>query len=253
MFLFLGIIIAHQVPQIEDYWCCDPLLKVPGIIDGMPINRFKLLLSCLHLNDNSKVKPRGDPEYDKLYKVQLLLVMAQNNFIHQYRPSREVSIDEAMVGFKGRSSLKQYMPLKPTKRGYKVWCLCEARTGYMCNFDVYTGVGTVSGGDGLGASVVKKLMDPFKGSGHFVYYDNFFTSVDLAHDLLDQYGSFSCGTARSNRKKFPECLKKIKIARGVSKNKLGENSTVNCIAWQDKKLVHFVDTISDPAETTQVF
>ena len=31
-----------------------------------------------------------------------------------------------------------------------------------------------------------------------------------------------------------------------------ENGKVNCIAWQDKKLVHFVDTISNPLDSTQV-
>ena len=43
-----------------------------------------------------------------------------------------------MIGFKGRSTLLQYMPLKPTKRGYKVLCRCDAKTDYMCEFDIYT-------------------------------------------------------------------------------------------------------------------
>ena len=30
-----------------------------------------------------------------------------------YEPGRDISIDEAMIPFKGRSTLKQYMPLKP--------------------------------------------------------------------------------------------------------------------------------------------
>ena len=33
----------------------------------------------------------------------------------------ECAIDEAMVKYKGRSSLKQYLPMKPIKRGFKVW------------------------------------------------------------------------------------------------------------------------------------
>ena len=39
----------------------------------------------------------------------------------------------------GRSSLKQYMPNKPTKRVYKIWCSCYDRNGYTCCFQVYTG------------------------------------------------------------------------------------------------------------------
>ena len=41
--------------------------------------------------------------------------------------------------FAGRSSMKQYMPLKPTKRGFKVWVRADAITGYFCDFDVYVG------------------------------------------------------------------------------------------------------------------
>ena len=60
--LFLGIIIAmgvHVLPSIANYWSTDSLLGVPGISSGMPIDRFKALLSCLHLNNNSKAVPRN--------------------------------------------------------------------------------------------------------------------------------------------------------------------------------------------------
>ena len=104
-----------------------------------PIDRFKVLLHCLHMNDNATKKSPGDPEYDWLHKLRPLLTSINSNFLHQYNPNRELSVDEAMVGFKGRSSLKQYMPMKSTKRGYKVWCLCDSHNGFICNFEVYTG------------------------------------------------------------------------------------------------------------------
>jgi hypothetical protein len=40
-----------------------------------------------------------------------------------YIPSSVMAVDESMVQFNGRFSMKQYMPMKPVKRGYKVWCL----------------------------------------------------------------------------------------------------------------------------------
>ena len=36
------------------------------------------------------------------------------NYMKLYNVSRQVSIDESMILFKGRSSLKQYNPMKPT-------------------------------------------------------------------------------------------------------------------------------------------
>jgi len=42
---------------------------------------------------------------------------------------------------KGRSAIKQYIPLKPTKRGYKLWIRADSKTGYVCKykFEVYSG------------------------------------------------------------------------------------------------------------------
>ena len=90
--------------------------------------------------------------------------LQQNNFLRQYTFFRDLSIDEAMVIFKARSSLKQYKPLKPIKRGYKVWCL------YLKMDQGYTGAksGDVWVDGGLGASVIKQLMEQFKGLYHFL-------------------------------------------------------------------------------------
>lgn len=75
--------------------------------------------------------------------------------------------------------------MKPTKRGYKVWCLCDSTNGYLCNVEVYSGAsGSNIKEEGPGPSVVKRLIEPFKGKRHFVFYDNLFSSVDLAKDLL---------------------------------------------------------------------
>jgi len=83
-----------------------------------------------------------------------------------YKPSGTVAVDESITAFKGRSSLKQYMPMKPIKRGYKVWNLADSSTGYVLSFDVYAGKnmdssggssGTGSDAYGLGERVVINL------------------------------------------------------------------------------------------------
>ena len=55
----------------------------------------------------------------------------KDRFKSVYYPHCEVSIDEAMIPFKGRSSMKQYLPMKPVKRGFKVWVMADATNGYM--------------------------------------------------------------------------------------------------------------------------
>lgn len=60
-----------------------------------------------------------------------------------------------MIRFKGKKSFKQYMLLKPIKRGFKVWVRANANTGFVMQFEVYTG--KENGGSGLGTRVVKKF------------------------------------------------------------------------------------------------
>ena len=66
---------------------------------------------------------RGDPNFDKLYIVRPVIDALQKNCLKCYDPDDVMSVDESMISFKGRSSLKQYMPKKPIRRGYKVWML----------------------------------------------------------------------------------------------------------------------------------
>jgi len=97
----------------------------------------------------------GDPQYDRLHKVRPLLQKLNKEFQGQSVSSTSQSIDEAMILFKGRSTIKQYMLLKPVKRGYKVWARCDSTTGYVYQFDIYTGKAEdQQAGVGLGSRVV---------------------------------------------------------------------------------------------------
>ncbi len=75
-------------------------------------DRFFELHRYLHFVDNSTLSAPGTPEYDKLGKVAPIITTLSEQFAAVYEPAKHISIDEAMVPFKGRSSLKQYMPKK---------------------------------------------------------------------------------------------------------------------------------------------
>ena len=79
----------------------------------------------------------------------------------------------------GRSALKQYMPLKPVKRGMKVWLVAESSTGYFLDLQVYVGKEGEVGEHALGERVVLELTEKFKGKGYRVFCDNFFSSLRL--------------------------------------------------------------------------
>jgi hypothetical protein len=66
-----------------------------------------------------------------------LINKLNEKFFSNFNPSRNIAIDESMVAFKGRTTLKQYMPLKPIKRGIKIWAAACSKTGYLLQFEAY--------------------------------------------------------------------------------------------------------------------
>ena len=97
------------------------------------------LSTYFHFVNNENIAARGQPEYDRLAKVHPVIFALQKSFLEAYNPHRENAVDEAVVKFKGRSFLKQYLPMKPIKCGFKVWVRADSQNGYLCNFDIYTG------------------------------------------------------------------------------------------------------------------
>ena len=55
-------------------------------------------------------------------------------------PTALQAIDEHMVKFKGQHAMKKYMPMKPIKRGFKMWCRNDFASGYLFQCDIYGGV-----------------------------------------------------------------------------------------------------------------
>lgn len=105
------------------------------------------------------------------------------------------------------------MPAKSIKRGIKVWMRCDADTAFLNDFNVYLGRSTENTVHGLSYDVVDKL--PAAGKNHWLFFDNYFTGVELCVDLLARK-TYSCGTVQMNRRGFPEDLKRIKMRRDES-------------------------------------
>ena len=140
------------------------------------------------------------------------------------------------------------MPMKPVRRGIKMWVLADATNGYISAMQVYTGKKAGSVPErGLGYRVVTDLARDLQGKKYHIFCDNFFTSVRLARDLLDNE-LYLCGTTRSNRTDFPADLKPNKqevkaLRRGESVYRRQGNIVVT--VWKDKKLVSFISTQCD--------
>lgn len=239
-----------KLPSYRDYWSSSLELRDSYIASTMSVNRFGWLLSNLHINDNSKMPTRDSPNYDKLYKVRPLLEKLTETYKTCYAPSEFQAIDESMIPFKGRSCLKQYMPDKPTKRGYKVWVRADSY-GYVVQFQIYEGKRKDIVEKNLGLRVVKELTIDLVGKNYSVYFDNFFSSVELLI-YLQQNKINAAATTRPNRKNFP---KDFPTDKEMIRGNFAWRSTrtgITATKWKDRKGIHFLSNMHSPLTETSV-
>lgn len=248
LYAFLGLTVLfgyHKLPALRDYWSTDPDLAVPIVPETMTRDRYFGILSNLHLADN-KTMPTDNK--DKLYKVRPLINMLNAKYLSLRSPSRWQSIDESMVLFKGRSSIKQYNPMKSIKRGYKLWCRSDM-DGYIYEFDVYQGKSADFGQKelGLGGNVIWNLTQKLNGQNYIVAFDNFFTSPDLLDDMKSR-SILACKTVRPNRKGLPTLAPNKSLTRGQFDFRTTAQGLLY-VKWKDSKAVHFLSNFHGTEQT----
>ena len=106
-------------------------------------------------------------------------------FQSEYTLHAPVTIDEAMIPFKGPLSFKQYIKNKPVKWGIKAFVLSDATNGYVYKMQVYTGKGmeTTEPEVELCSRVVLDLMSGLERHGLDLYTDDYYTSPELYLEL----------------------------------------------------------------------
>ena len=130
---FLALLILMGLvkkSEKDEYWSTSPLMCTPIFGRVMPRNRFRQIWRYWHFNDNEKCQ-------DRLDKIKPITDHFQHKFRAVYKPTKELSLDEAVIPWRGRLCFRTYNPDKIVKYGILVRMLCEARSGYICNFDIY--------------------------------------------------------------------------------------------------------------------
>lgn len=217
----------------------------------MTENRFSKLYQYIHVNNNQTAVPRGNEGYDKLHKVRPLIDMVDQTFKDHYMPNQNQTVDEAMIKYKGRFSIKQYMPGKPIKRGMKVWMRCDSSSGYCHQLNIYMGKDDPNRGPKLGEKVVKILCKDLKWKAHHVYMDRYFTSIPLLR-CLERNGIYGCGTIKDTSLGLPaKIINPPKMASGESV--VRQSGNLLATVWQDKKKVHFLSSNSNPTGAGSTF
>ena len=246
-FGFMVLMGMVSLPSIRDYWKKDEVFNYRPITSRISRSRFLDIHRFLHFVDNDLLPPYGHETYSKIQKVKPILTYLSEKCGELFIPGQDLAVDEAMVKFKGRSSIKQYMPKKPIKRGFKIWMVADSDSGYVMKYSVYEGKTGNRVEKGLGGKVVMALTEKMHHRYHHVYFDNFFTGIDLLLNLI-RSGTYGCGTMRADRKGYPSSLKPF-VKKGFPSRgdrRMARNGNVSMVLWQDTKAISCASTNADP-------
>ena len=129
--------------------------------------------------------------------------MFNNNLRNIYVPNEALTVDEQLVGYRGKIPGRTYMPSKPRKYGVKFFWLCEATTSFALNGMIYSGRESDSAPHrNLANDIVMKLCSVYFGTGRDIYVDRYFTSHGLVCNLLEKNLTL-VGTIMANRQEVP--------------------------------------------------
>jgi Transposase IS4 len=197
LYAFLGVHIYMGIcflPQWHMYWSHE--YQQPFVASVFPRWRFEQLLRYFHIAP----PPAAAHARDSLSRIRPLMQSLQHSFPRMYAPSRCLALDEAMVAYKGRSPIKQYIPSKPHKWGYKIYCL--ASDDYLLHFEVYEGKEEHPSPLGATADTALRMTTQYQHQQHVLFTDSWFTSPVLL-DALKLRGIRCCGSVRRNRRGMP--------------------------------------------------
>ena len=238
--LFMGI---DRLPRTEMYW--SETFGHSLITSLFSRDRFKQLLRFFRVAAPDEDAPARNP----LPHVRSLAEKLNASFKANFHPSDHLTLDEAMAAYKGRSPIKQYIPSKPHKWGYKIWCLCSE--DYLLHFEVYAGKENDPSDAGATVDTVLRMTAAYQQQQLVLYTDSWFTSPALLHALA-QRGIRLCGSVRSNRKGMPAVsladIRALNRGEWIQRQK-GDTAVA---VWRDQKSIWVLYNHCSPTETASL-
>ncbi|CAK1603653.1 unnamed protein product [Parnassius mnemosyne] len=226
----------------------------------MSLKKYENIRGNLHFSNNAE-----DDHVDRYFKIRPVMEHLRLNCL-AIEEEKSYSIDEMMVPYKGKKagSRRQYMPKKPTKWGFKFF-VRAGNSGIVYDFFAYDGSNSFDHAEftewennylGIGGRTVIKLCKTIKDKPmSTVYFDNWFTSLELIYHLRNAYGILSLGTIRKDRLRGQNIVEdKVlkKKGRGsyvmISDNK----NKLSIVKWVDNDCVNLASSYCGEEPVTSI-
>ena len=247
--IFMGL---HKYPSLKSYWSSNYMCKI-NFNKAMPITYYFLIEKALHFpekdcneekesssfssdKDNSETLSNNGIK-DPRHKIKLYLEKLAKNFQNNYELGENITIDECLVHFKGRNSMKFYIPMKPHKWGFKIHLLCDSDSHYLYNMLFDPGKAGKSfiwneNTSSLSEAIVLKLLEPLDNKKkRNVFFDGWYSSLSLMKKL-SKMGYLNTTVLRASSKELPAKIK----TEGYNK---AYNEELLIQKYEGKKTIYF--------------
>jgi len=231
--MYMGL---HKYPNFEFYWN-DSVIYKNVVNKIMSKTYFFLVSKALHFpekedkvkkndNDDKDDKDEKDDDTEKneeedieeaikidpRQKINLYLEKLAKNFQKFYVLGKNICIDESILQFKGRNSMKFYIPMKPHKWGFKIHLLCDSDTHYLYNMLFDPGRAgkdfiNLDNNPSLAESIVLRLLSCLTDHRQRnLFCDGWYSSISLMKKLT-KMGYLNTTILRTNSKDLPSKIK----------------------------------------------
>ena len=156
-----------------------------------------------------------------------------------YTPRRDLTVDEILLGFRGRCSFRMYIKNKLDKYGLKFFALNDPATSYLIYALPYLGKQasiTMLRNEQKSEYFLRRVTEPIHGTGRNITCDNWFTSIPLVLRMKkDPYNVKITGTIKKNKK---EILAKMKVgSKSPPESKFCHAKDMTLVSYCPKKKI----------------
>jgi len=222
--IFMGI---NRLPSYKMHWSSQ-MTTSPCITGAMTYNEFVRIGTWLKLSHK--------PFPKDMQKIEILAESLQKTIKDLAPGTSYYCIDESVIAFKGRHKLKQYLPMKPNKWGFKVFLLCNSLSGYVHKFSIFTG-----GEKFKPFRITKELTRDLEGV--HLATDNWYSSVKLLEELKAQGILCTC-TIKKSARGFPPDYSSVCKTLKHKEFCFWQKKGLLLVAYKDKALVNCITTHS---------
>jgi hypothetical protein len=132
LLIYMGIV---GTSNIRGYWD-KSRNTIHRPMESMTLFRFQQIMRYFHVSAPPLSISRHLPTAHWHTKLEPLASLLRTKFKAYVVLGQDVSFDEMMVPFSGRSKHTLKMKNKPIKEGFKIWALCDR--GYLWDFLFYS-------------------------------------------------------------------------------------------------------------------